>query len=80
MEYQFTAVYMEDLAEEGGGFTVYIEEMPGVISQDDTLEEARENIKDALQLIIQANREQSNAGDANALSIIREAITLSAGY
>jgi len=35
----------------------YIEELPGANTQGRTLEEARENLKEAAHLIIEANRE-----------------------
>ncbi len=50
----FTAVFEE--AEEGG-YTAFVEELPGAISQGETQEEARENLKEAIQLVLDANRE-----------------------
>jgi predicted RNase H-like HicB family nuclease len=50
----FTAVFEE--APEGG-FTAFVEELPGAISQGETMKEARENLKEAIQLILEANRE-----------------------
>jgi predicted RNase H-like HicB family nuclease len=35
----------------------WVEEIPGVNTQGKTLEEARENLKDALEMVLQANRE-----------------------
>jgi len=57
MEYTFTAVYEEVPAEQGGGFMAYVEEVPGAITQGETLEETRENLKEALQLMLETNRE-----------------------
>jgi len=37
----------------------YAEELPGANTQGKTLQEARENLKEAIQLIIAANRELS---------------------
>jgi predicted RNase H-like HicB family nuclease len=34
-----------------------VEEIPGVNTQGKTLEEARENLKDALEMVLQANGE-----------------------
>lgn len=34
----------------------YVEELPGANTQGATLEEARENLKEAIQLIMEANR------------------------
>ncbi len=35
----------------------YVEEMPGANTQGKTMDEARENLREAVQLIIEANRE-----------------------
>ncbi len=35
----------------------YIEELPGANTQGKTIDEARENLRDAVQLIIEVNRE-----------------------
>ena len=47
----FTAVF--ERADEGG-YTAFVEELPGAISQGESLEEARENLKEAIQLILEA--------------------------
>ena len=52
-EREFTAVFLK----RAGWYVAYIEELPGVNTQGRTLEEARENLKEALLLILQANRE-----------------------
>jgi len=57
MDYTFTAVYEEVPAEQGGGYMGYVEEVPGAITEGATLEETRENLKDALQLMLETNRE-----------------------
>lgn len=41
----------------GDGWIDYIEELTGAHTQGRTLDEARENLKEATQLIIEANRE-----------------------
>ena len=57
MDYTFTAVYEEVPAEQGGGYMGYVEEVPGAITEGETLDEARENLKEALQLMLETNRE-----------------------
>ena len=52
----FTAVF--EKADEGG-YSVFVEELPGANSQGGTIEEARENIKDAIELILEVNRERT---------------------
>jgi predicted RNase H-like HicB family nuclease len=34
-----------------------VEELPGAISEGDSLDEARENLRDAISLLLEANRE-----------------------
>ena len=57
MNLTLSAVYEEVPKSEGGGYVAYTEELPGAISEGDTLEEARENLRDAIELLLAANRE-----------------------
>jgi predicted RNase H-like HicB family nuclease len=50
---KFNAIYEEV----DGGWIGYVEELPGANTQGKTKEEVRENLKEAIQLIIEANRE-----------------------
>ena len=76
METTFTAVYEEVADSEGGGYVAYVEELPGAVSEGDTLEEARLNLKDAIEVLLEANREL--AGKARPQSrVTREKITVS---
>ena len=68
----FTAVFEE--AEEGG-YVAFVEELPGAISQGETLEEARENLREAVQLILEVNREKALA-DVDCEHIIREQLVV----
>ena len=58
----FTAVFEQD----GDWWIAYVEELPGANTQGATLEEARENLKEAVQLIIEANRELARRGTEEA--------------
>jgi predicted RNase H-like HicB family nuclease len=61
---QLTAVYVQ-VPE--GGFVAFVEELPGANTQGDTLEEARQNLREAVEMVLQANREiseESIAGQA----------------
>ena len=40
-----------------GGYTCFVEENPAAISQGETLEEAKSNLLDALQLVMECQRE-----------------------
>jgi predicted RNase H-like HicB family nuclease len=44
--FSFTAVYVEDPTV---GYSAYVEEIPGVNSQGETLDEAKENLLEALK-------------------------------
>ena len=48
-ELSFTTVFVEDPQ---GGYSAYVEEIPGANSQGETLEEAKENLKEALQMVL----------------------------
>ncbi len=51
---KFTAIF-EPAPE--GGYVCFVEEVPGAISQGDTIEEAEENLRDALQLVLECQRD-----------------------
>jgi predicted RNase H-like HicB family nuclease len=53
MEIRYTAVFEQV----GDWWMGYAEELPGANTQGRTLEEARENLKEAIQLVLEANRE-----------------------
>lgn len=53
MENRFAAIFEQD----GPWWIGYVEELPGANTQGATLEEARENLKEAVALILEANRE-----------------------
>jgi predicted RNase H-like HicB family nuclease len=50
---ELTAVYMK-VPE---GYVAFVEELPGANTQGETLDEVRENLKEAVQLVLEANRE-----------------------
>lgn len=51
------------------GYIAFVEELPGANSQGETLDEARENLKEAVDLVIEANRAlaQELSGDGEVL-------------
>src|SRR6266446_611057 len=49
---QLTAVYLP-VPE---GYVAFVEELPGANTQGATLDEARENLQEAIQLVLEANR------------------------
>jgi predicted RNase H-like HicB family nuclease len=52
---RFTAIIERD---KDGMYVGQIEEVPAAISQGETLEELKENLQDALELIFTVNREE----------------------
>ena len=50
---QFTAVYLK----RGKWYIGYVEEISGVNTQGRTLAEAKRNLKDALVMVLEANRD-----------------------
>jgi len=69
MNAEFTAVYEKM----GKWYVAYIEEIPGVNTQGKTLPEARKNLKEALNLILETNRELSRK-NSRAAEVIKEPI------
>ena len=73
MKIEFTAVFQQ-VPE---GFIGFVEEIPGANTQGATLEEARDNLQEAVQLVLEANRamaEQAVAGQ----KVIKEPLRFSA--
>jgi len=70
-----TVVYTAVYAEDGDGYAAWIEEIPGANAQGQTLEEARENLRDALHLLLEANHDFSQENAAGR-RIIREPLAL----
>jgi predicted RNase H-like HicB family nuclease len=68
----FTAVF-QPAAE--GGYIAFVEELPGANTQGETLEEARENLREAVELILEANRELA-LHNVDERSVIRETLVL----
>ena len=73
MSLTLSAVFEEIPESEGGGYVAYTEELPGAISEGDTLDEAR--LRDAIELLLEANRELANQSHRGK-KIAREKITV----
>ena len=56
MQMKLTAVFEKSPY----GFIGYVEELTGANSQGSTIEETKENLKEAIELIISVNREIAN--------------------
>ena len=59
------------------GYIGYVEELPGANTQGETLEEARENLKEAVELVLEANRQLAEEALAG-VDVIREPLLLNA--
>ncbi|HUY77806.1 MAG TPA: type II toxin-antitoxin system HicB family antitoxin [Ktedonobacterales bacterium] len=73
MRNTFTAVF-----EQAGEWWIgYVEELPGANTQGATLDEARDNLKEAVALILEANRELAQR-EAAGKTVIREPLDVTA--
>ena len=59
------------------GYIGFVEELPGANTQAATLEEARTNLSEAVQLVLEANRALSEEG-IRGQRVIREPLRISA--
>ena len=71
MPLELTAVFRK--APEGG-YVAFVEELPGANTQGETLEEARVNLREAVELVLEANRALAEEDLAGA-EVIRERLT-----
>jgi predicted RNase H-like HicB family nuclease len=68
-----TAVYVE-VPE--GGYAAYVEEIPGVNTQGETLDEAKSNLKEALLLVLETNKILAQRNFNQGYRSIRESVAL----
>ncbi len=71
MDNTFTAVFERD----ADLWVAYVEELPGANTQGKTLEEARENLRDAVAMILEANRELAEQEIAGK-SVVKEGLVV----
>ena len=57
------------------GYAAFVEELPGANTQGATLKEARANLKEAIALVLEANRQLVEEELGNA-EVIREPLAL----
>jgi predicted RNase H-like HicB family nuclease len=67
----FTAVYLK-VPE---GYIAFVEELPGANTQGATLDEARENLQEAVTLVLEANRELAEKSLSGQV-VVREPFVL----
>ncbi len=73
MEITLTAIFEPVSEAEGGGYVAYTEELPEAISEGDTLDEARENLRDAIALVLETNW-QTTENSVQGKHVTREKI------
>ena len=70
MKRQFTACYRR----QGDWIAAFVEEIPGVNTQGRTMSEARANLRDALKMVLAANRTLARKGRGRV--VFREPIAV----
>ena len=71
MQNQFTAIFEKD----GEWWIGYVEELPGANTQGATLEEARENLREAVAMVLEANRELAER-EIEGRSVVKETLAI----
>lgn len=71
MENRFTGIFEKV----GEWYIGYVEELPGANTQGKTLEETRENLREAVELILLSNREIAEK-ELSGKVVIREEIAV----
>jgi predicted RNase H-like HicB family nuclease len=71
MEMVLTAVFRQ-VPE---GYVAFVEELPGANTQGATLEEARENLREAVELVIEANRAMARE-ELGSAHVVREPLKI----
>jgi len=74
MDNTFTAVFERD----ADLWIAYVEELPGANTQGATMEEARENLREAVRLVLEANREITRR-EVEGAGAVRERLAIAAG-
>lgn len=74
MALELTAIYLKD---PHGGFVAFVEELPGANTQGDTLDEARANLREAVELVLESRRAEIE-DDLDGAAVIRERLEVSA--
>jgi predicted RNase H-like HicB family nuclease len=59
------------------GYIGFVEELPGANTQGETLDEARANLEEAIELVMEANRTMAEE-QLRGQDVIRESVALSA--
>ena len=57
------------------GYVAFVEELPGANTQGNTLDEARANLREAVRLVIEANRNLAEEELADS-DVVRESLSI----
>ena len=57
------------------GYVAFVEELPGANTQGNTLDEARANLREAVRLVIEANRNLAEEELAGS-DVVRESLSI----
>lgn len=57
------------------GYIAWVEDLPGANTQGKTIEEARENLQEAIRLVFEANRELAER-ELEDTEVIKESVSL----
>jgi predicted RNase H-like HicB family nuclease len=68
---KFTAIIEKS---DDGWYVGQLEELPAVLSQGKTIKELKENLLDALNLLFEANREETSSNYTDKI-VVREQLT-----
>lgn len=74
MQFEFTAIFRESPE---GGYVAFVQELPGANTQGETLDEARKNLREAVGMVLAANRALAEE-ELGAGKVIRERLRLPA--
>jgi len=74
-ELTLTAIFEEV---EEGGYIAYIAELPGPNTQGESLEEVHENLEQAIELILNSNRDEFEKNFSSSGRVTRETLVLRA--
>lgn len=70
-----TSTYTAVFEQVDDSFIGYVEELPGTNTQGKTLDEARENLREAVELIVRANRDLAESG-LTGKKVIKETLQI----
>jgi predicted RNase H-like HicB family nuclease len=70
---KYTAIYERG---EDGWWVASCLEMPEAITQGETIDEARDNLKDAIQLLLEEVRREDAEKELEGRDVIRESLAL----